>query len=89
MATLIDADVHISPTPQGGNSITIDELLMRTTTRIRRGWPASPGRSQICASWSSRWGGAAFHDLSAAAIAVAEEHPNLTLIGSGALPSPP
>lgn len=27
-------------------------------------------------------GGAAFHDLSAAAIAVAEEHPNLTLVGS-------
>jgi uncharacterized protein len=26
---LIDADVHISPTPQGGNSITIDELLRR------------------------------------------------------------
>lgn len=27
-------------------------------------------------------GGAAFHDLSAAAIAVAREHPNLTLVGS-------
>jgi uncharacterized protein len=26
---LIDADVHISPTPQGGNSIGIDELLRR------------------------------------------------------------
>lgn len=26
---LIDADVHISPTPQGGNSISIDELLRR------------------------------------------------------------
>jgi predicted TIM-barrel fold metal-dependent hydrolase len=26
---IIDADVHISPTPQGGNSITIDELLRR------------------------------------------------------------
>jgi hypothetical protein len=29
MPQLIDADVHISPTPQGGNSITIDELLRR------------------------------------------------------------
>ena len=29
MPMLIDADVHISPTPQGGNSITIDELLRR------------------------------------------------------------
>jgi predicted TIM-barrel fold metal-dependent hydrolase len=29
MPLLIDADVHISPTPQGGNSITIDELLLR------------------------------------------------------------
>jgi uncharacterized protein len=29
MAMLIDADVHISPTPQGGNSIAIDELLRR------------------------------------------------------------
>ncbi len=26
---LIDADVHISPTPQGGNSIGIEELLRR------------------------------------------------------------
>jgi predicted TIM-barrel fold metal-dependent hydrolase len=26
---VIDADVHISPTPQGGNSISIDELLRR------------------------------------------------------------
>ncbi len=26
---LIDADVHISPTPQGGNSIAVDELLRR------------------------------------------------------------
>jgi hypothetical protein len=26
---LIDADVHISPTPQGGNSIEIEELLRR------------------------------------------------------------
>lgn len=26
---LIDADVHISPTPQGGNSISVDELLRR------------------------------------------------------------
>ena len=26
---IIDADVHISPTPQGGNSITVDELLRR------------------------------------------------------------
>ena len=26
---VIDADVHISPTPQGGNSITTDELLRR------------------------------------------------------------
>ncbi len=26
---LIDADVHISPSPQGGNSITTDELLRR------------------------------------------------------------
>jgi len=26
---IIDADVHISPTPQGGNSIGIDELLRR------------------------------------------------------------
>ena len=29
MPMLIDADIHISPTPQGGNSITIDELLRR------------------------------------------------------------
>ena len=26
---LIDADVHISPTPEGGNSILVDELLRR------------------------------------------------------------
>ncbi|HET8524495.1 MAG TPA: hypothetical protein VFL82_14760, partial [Thermomicrobiales bacterium] len=26
---IIDGDVHISPTPQGGNSVTIDELLRR------------------------------------------------------------
>lgn len=26
---LIDADCHIAPTPQGGNSVTIDELLRR------------------------------------------------------------
>ncbi|MGH2557643.1 MAG: amidohydrolase family protein [Thermomicrobiales bacterium] len=26
---LIDADCHISPTPQGGNSVTIDQLLRR------------------------------------------------------------
>ena len=26
---IIDADVHISPTPQGGNSVTVDELLRR------------------------------------------------------------
>jgi predicted TIM-barrel fold metal-dependent hydrolase len=26
---IIDADVHVSPTPQGGNSIGIDELLRR------------------------------------------------------------
>lgn len=26
---IIDADVHISPTPEGGNSITVDELLRR------------------------------------------------------------
>jgi hypothetical protein len=29
MPAIIDADVHISPTPQGGNSITTDELLRR------------------------------------------------------------
>ncbi len=26
---IVDADVHISPTPQGGNSVTIEELLRR------------------------------------------------------------
>jgi uncharacterized protein len=26
---IVDADTHISPTPQGGNSLTIDELLAR------------------------------------------------------------
>ena len=29
MPAIIDADVHISPTPQGGASISIDELLRR------------------------------------------------------------
>ncbi len=29
MPIIIDADVHISPTDQGGNSITIDEPLRR------------------------------------------------------------
>ena len=33
-------------------------------------------------------GGVAFHDLTNAAIEVAQEHPNLTLIGSGVRPVP-
>ncbi|MEA2582136.1 MAG: uncharacterized protein QOF33_221 [Thermomicrobiales bacterium] len=28
-STIVDADTHISPTPQGGNSVTIEELLRR------------------------------------------------------------
>lgn len=52
-SVIIDADVHISPTPEGDNSITIDELLRRMDrARVDRAvtWLQPPYLRTVAAS---------------------------------------